>query len=87
MKRFHNRLFMVISGALIVLGLTFGFGGKAAEAADPIELSYGGLWPPTHPMSVAAKLWMEKIERETQGRVKIKPFWAIVSSFFANSFS
>ena len=76
MKRFHNRLFMVISGALIVLGLTFGFGGKAAEAADPIELSYGGLWPPTHPMSVAAKLWMEKIERETQGRVKIKSFWA-----------
>jgi TRAP-type C4-dicarboxylate transport system substrate-binding protein len=76
MKRFHNRLFMVFSGALIVLGLTFGFGGKAVEAADPIELSYGGLWPPTHPMSVATQLWMEKIERDTQGRVKIKPFWA-----------
>ena len=67
---------MVISGTLIVLGLTFGVGGKAVEAADPIELTYGGLWPPTHPMSVAAKLWIEKIEREAQGRVKIKTFWA-----------
>ena len=76
MRKFHNRLFMIISGTLIVLGLTFGFGGKAAEAADPIELTFGGLWPPTHPMSVATQLWIEKMERDTQGRVKIKPFWA-----------
>jgi TRAP-type C4-dicarboxylate transport system substrate-binding protein len=76
MRRFHNRLFLVISGTLIVLGLTFGIGGKSVEAADPIELTYGGLWPPSHPMSVAAKLWIEKIEKEAQGKVKIKPFWA-----------
>jgi len=76
MRRFRNRLFMVISGTLIVLGLTFGVGGKAVQAADTIELTFGGLWPPTHPMSAAAQLWMNKIEAETQGRVKIKPFWA-----------
>jgi hypothetical protein len=34
MRTFHNRLFMVISGALIVLGLTFGFGGKTVKDAD-----------------------------------------------------
>jgi TRAP-type C4-dicarboxylate transport system substrate-binding protein len=67
---------MVISGALIVLGLTLGVGSNAVLAEDTIELTYGGLWPPTHPMSVAAKLWIEKIEKDTQGRVKIKPFWA-----------
>jgi TRAP-type C4-dicarboxylate transport system substrate-binding protein len=27
-------------------------------------------------MSKAAALWIEKIEKDTQGRVKIKPFWA-----------
>ena len=76
MRRFHNRLFMVISGTLIVLGLTFGLGGKAAVAADPIELTYGGLWPPTHPISQATQLWIDKIEKEAKGRVKIKAFWA-----------
>ena len=76
MRRLRNCLIMLISGALIVSGLTFGVGAKAAEAADTIELTFGGLWPPTHPMSAAAQLWMDKIERDTQGRVKIKPFWA-----------
>ncbi len=76
MRGYHNRLFMVISGTLIVLGLTVGVSERATEAADPIELTYGGLWPPTHPMSVAAKLWIDKIEKEAQGRVKIKAFWA-----------
>jgi len=76
MSKFHNRLIMVISATLIVLGLTFGAGANAALAADTIELTYGGLWPPSHPQSVAAKLWIEKIEKETNGRVKIKAFWA-----------
>ncbi|MGW8188161.1 MAG: hypothetical protein ACWGNK_12870, partial [Desulfobacterales bacterium] len=76
MRRLRNFLIMVISATLIVLGLTFGVGSKAVEAADPIELTFGGLWPPTHPMSVASQLWIEKIEKDTQGRVKIKPFWA-----------
>jgi TRAP-type C4-dicarboxylate transport system substrate-binding protein len=67
---------MAIAGTLIVLGLTFGTGGNALEAADPITLTYGGLWPPTHPMSKAAEAWIEKMEKDTQGRVKIKPFWA-----------
>jgi TRAP-type C4-dicarboxylate transport system substrate-binding protein len=76
MRTFHNRLFMVISGTLIVLGLTFGFGGNAVKAADPIELTYGGLWPPSHPISQATQDWIDKIEKDSKGRVKIKPFWA-----------
>lgn len=76
MRRFDSRLTMLIAGTFIVLGLTFGAAVKATEAASPIELTFAGLWPPTHPMSAACKLWIEKIEKDTNGRVKIKPFWA-----------
>jgi len=76
MGKFFNRLFMVVSGTLIVCGLTIGLGANVVQAADTINLSYGGLWPPTHPMSKATQLWIDKIDKETNGRVKIKPFWA-----------
>ncbi|MBN2059717.1 MAG: TRAP transporter substrate-binding protein DctP [Deltaproteobacteria bacterium] len=78
MKKKFSHLFMFILGTLILLGLTFGTGTSAIQAADTINLTYGGIWPPpeVHPMSAATKLWIEKIEKETQGRVKIKAFWA-----------
>ncbi|MBA3011716.1 MAG: hypothetical protein FP812_16005 [Desulfobacula sp.] len=76
MERIFNRLIMVVMGIWVVLGLAFFTGVNGVYAADTIELTYAGLWPPTHPMSVATKLWIEKIEKETQGRVKIKSFWA-----------
>ena len=76
MRKCFHRLFMVVSGAVIVLGLTLVSGTNVIQAADTINLSYSGLWPPSHPMSGATQLWIEKIEKETQGRVKIKPFWA-----------
>jgi len=76
MRRFNKRPVMVIAGTLIVLGLTLSGGVSAVQAADTIKLSYGGLWPPTHPMSKATQLWIDKIDKETNGRVKIKPFWA-----------
>jgi TRAP-type C4-dicarboxylate transport system substrate-binding protein len=76
MRRLCSCLIMVISVTLIVSGLAFGIGAKTAEAAETINLKFGGLWPPAHPMSVASELWMKKIEKDTQGRVKIQPFWA-----------
>lgn len=76
MKKIFTRLSVVVPGSLIVLGLTLGVGANVAQAADTINLSYGGLWPPTHPMSKATQLWIDKIEKETKGRVKIKAFWA-----------
>jgi TRAP-type C4-dicarboxylate transport system substrate-binding protein len=76
MRRLRNCLIMAALGTLIVWGLTFGAGAKVAEAAETINLNFGGLWPPTHPISVASQLWIDKIEKDTQGRVKIKPFWA-----------
>ena len=48
----------------------------AVACAQTIELKYASLWPPPpHPMSVADTHWIEKIEKESNGKVKIKPFW------------
>lgn len=71
-----RRFAIVMSVALAAAGLAFGSAATPAQAADTIELTFSGLWPPAHPISVANKMWIEKIEKETNGRVKIKPFWA-----------
>jgi len=75
MGKLVKRLSLVVLGALIVAGLIFSTGISVVQAAD-FNLTYGGNWPPTHPMSVATQEWINKIEKETNGRVKIKPFWA-----------
>lgn len=76
MRRIGKFLTVILGAALVLFGAALVSGGGAVAAGPQIELTFAGLWPPTHPMSVAAKLWIKKIEKETQGRVKIKPFWA-----------
>jgi len=76
MGKFIRSFIIVFVGALFVFGLTLGTTVSMVQAADTINLKFGGLWPPTHPMSKATVAWIEKIEKETQGRVKIQPFWA-----------
>jgi len=44
--------------------------------AAEFNLTYANQYPPSHQYSRADMAWIEKIEKETQGRVKIKPFWA-----------
>jgi TRAP-type C4-dicarboxylate transport system substrate-binding protein len=36
---------------------------------------YASQNPPNHPYSIADQNWIAKIEKETNGRVKIKPYW------------
>lgn len=43
--------------------------------AQVIELRYATPYAAQHPYSIADQKWIEKIEKETKGRVKIKPFW------------
>jgi TRAP-type C4-dicarboxylate transport system substrate-binding protein len=71
-----GKIMQRLIAVMIMLGLTFGAGVCAVQAADTIELTYGGTWPPAHPMSVATQDWINKIDKDTNGRVKIKPFWA-----------
>jgi len=43
--------------------------------AQVMELRYASPYAPAHPYSVADQKWIEKIEKETNGKVKIKPYW------------
>jgi len=50
---------------------------KARTASEGvIELKYGSQYPPSHSYSVADMNWIQKIEKETNGRVKITPYWS-----------
>ena len=43
--------------------------------AQVIELKYASPYAPAHNYSVADLAWIAKIEKETNGKVKIKPYW------------
>jgi len=43
--------------------------------SNVIELIYASQYAPTHPYSVADLKVFEKIEKETKGAVKFKPYW------------
>ncbi len=68
-----NRMLFLIIGS-IFLGLIFI--ASSSWSAEPITLTFGGLWAPNHHFSIATQQWIDKIEKETAGRIKIKPYWA-----------
>jgi TRAP-type transport system periplasmic protein len=41
-----------------------------------MELKYGTFYPPESPFSLADQRWIERIEKETDGKVRIKPYWS-----------
>lgn len=47
----------------------------SAQEKDVIELSYASPFGPDHPLSQADQKWITKIESETNGKVRIKPYW------------
>jgi TRAP-type transport system periplasmic protein len=59
------------------LMLTFGImsNGQAASQAQPIQLTYATIWPAQHPYAMGDQRWIEYIEKETKGAVKIKPYF------------
>jgi TRAP-type transport system periplasmic protein len=66
------RCFGFMMAALLLLFLAIP--GPAASQ-QTIELSYGSPFGPDHTFSQSDRAWMAKIEKETNGRVKFKPFW------------
>jgi len=62
-------LVFMFAGFMFVL---FPFG--SAIAAE-INLTYGASEGANHTFSKADKAWIEKIEQDTKGRVKITPYW------------
>ena len=43
--------------------------------AQEFQLNYATTYSPTHPYGAADELWIKRIEEQTEGRVKITPFW------------
>ena len=59
-----------------VLLMAFVLPGRTmAQPAKVIELTYGSPYGPDHTFSRTDKKWFAKIEQETNGQVKFKPFW------------
>jgi TRAP-type C4-dicarboxylate transport system substrate-binding protein len=76
MKRLAKAVLVV--GLFLVggIGLIFAASSKAtAQTETALELKFASIWPSAHPFSEADRHWIEKIENETKGRVKIKAFW------------
>lgn len=61
---------------LTILALFLATASGVMAQGKPIELKYATIYPPTHAFSVADQHWIDKIEKETNGRVKITPYWA-----------
>ncbi|MFC1820138.1 TRAP transporter substrate-binding protein [Thermodesulfobacteriota bacterium] len=66
---------MVILFALTLV-LTSQMGAYAqSKAGKPIVLKYGQIFTENHTDGKATVAWVDKIEKETNGRVKIQVFW------------
>jgi len=65
---------MVIALAAILF-VAFAMPAGVMAQQKVIELTYGTPYGPDHTFSKTDQKWMAKIEKETNGRVKFKPFW------------
>lgn len=66
---------VVFAFALVCVCLAASSGSSVAQQGNVIELTYASPVGPDHTFSIVDRRWIEKIEKETNGRVKIKPFW------------
>ncbi len=71
-KQVRSVLFFV--AAVIITALVLP-GPTVAQQSKVIELTYGTPYGPDHTFSKTDKEWFAKIEKETNGQVKFKPFW------------
>lgn len=52
-----------------------------ASCAKPLpegvtELTYATPYPPSHPFSKADQRWMDWVEEQSQGRIRVRPLWS-----------
>ncbi len=70
MKRIN---FVLVLAAILFMAFVMPSGVMAQQKV--IELTYGTPYGPDHTFSKTDQKWFAKIEKETNGRVKFKPFW------------
>jgi len=75
MNRRGIAYFVTVSAAALFIALLVPC-STMAQQAKPIELTYGSPYAAEMPVQIPNIEWMKKIEKDTQGRVKFKVFWA-----------
>ncbi len=68
MKLFTTAI-VLLGFAALIMG-----GGSAANAADPIKLTYSNFFPATHVQSKLAEAWCKEVEKRTDGKVVVEYF-------------
>jgi TRAP-type C4-dicarboxylate transport system substrate-binding protein len=53
-----------------------GCGSATPPDQDVVELIYATAYSPNHPFSLADRDWIEFVERESAGRLRIRPVWS-----------
>jgi TRAP-type C4-dicarboxylate transport system substrate-binding protein len=71
MKRIRSTV--VVLAAILFVAFVMPTGVMAQQKV--IELTFGTPYNVDHPFSLTDQKWFAKIEKETNGRVKFKPFW------------
>lgn len=69
-----SKVMVVAMGVVFMCGLMLSVNQLGAQE-KPIELTYASQYANIHPYSIADQHWIDKIAKETNGRVKIKPYW------------
>lgn len=62
-------------GFMMLLATMIVSNAFAASPTQPIQLTYATIWPAQHPYAVGDQRWIDYIEKETKGAVKIKPYY------------
>ncbi|VEN72884.1 C4-dicarboxylate ABC transporter substrate-binding protein [Candidatus Desulfarcum epimagneticum] len=68
-----KRSFVFASSAL-VFALFLLWGGPLESRAETVKLTYSNFFPPSHAQSKLAMEWCRRVEKETEGRVRIDYF-------------
>ncbi|HVN97105.1 MAG TPA: TRAP transporter substrate-binding protein DctP [Syntrophorhabdaceae bacterium] len=72
MKMARNSIISLVAACLIMAGVA---GAAMAQPKNVIEITYGTPFGVDHPFSVTDRKLMAKVEKETNGQVKFKPYW------------
>ncbi|HVN97990.1 MAG TPA: TRAP transporter substrate-binding protein DctP [Syntrophorhabdaceae bacterium] len=72
MKKIGNGILLLVAMFLVVAGFS---ANAVAQQNKVIEITYGTPYPVDHMFSITDRKWMDKIEKETDGRIKFKPYW------------
>lgn len=70
-----KKITLIISFLAVISLIIFALPHQGNTQQKPIELTYGTPYGPDQVFSVVDKLWIAKVEKESKGRLKIKPYW------------